>query len=353
MRFYKWYFVLLVFVVQIIAGCGGGGGGVGTPSVTSDTTAPIVDRFTMQAASDSMTVTISNFSATDNVLVTGYLINETATAPAASASGWSASPLASFTFASAGTKTAYAWAKDAAGNVSNGLPATTIITLVDTIAPTVSSFELSSPSVSLTVPISSLAAADNGGVTGYLITETATAPAASASGWFASAPASFTFASSGTKTAYAWAKDAAGNVSTSRQATVILPTTKTATLKFYSQSTNPSELIGGFLLKVILPVGSVLPVDSSGTPLSSAVFLSGQFAGVTPFKPNTYDRAAMTLTVNHASTNEYHLGEILTVNITVPISYVPNASDITTSFGAWSPSGVGPLDTVTATFTFN
>ena len=131
------------------------------------------------------------------------------------------------------------------------------------------------------------------------------------------------------------------------------PTSKTATLKFYSQSTNISQLISGFLLTVILPVGSVLQVDSSGVPLSSSVYLSGQFAGVTPFKPNTYDRASRTLTVNPASSNEYRLGEILTVIITVPINYVPNQSDITTSFGAWSPSGVGPLDAVTATFTFN
>ena len=257
MRFYKWYFVLLVFVVQIISGCGGGGG-VASPPPISDTTAPIV-----------------------------------------------------------------------------------------------SSFELSSPSVSLTVPILSLTAADNVSVTGYLVNETATAPASSASGWSASVPANFTFTSAGTKTVYAWAKDAAGNVSTSRQATVTLPTTKTATLKFYSQSANASELISGFLLTVILPVGSVLQVDSSGTPLSSSVYLSGQFAGVTPLIPNTYDRAARTLTVNPASTNECRLGEILTVIITVPISYVPSPSDITTSFGAWNPSGVGPLDTVTATFTFN
>ena len=356
MRFYKWFAVSLVFVVQIISGCGGGGGGsaVGSPPVISDTTAPIVNSFTMPVTSVSMTVTISSFSATDAIGVTGYLITESSTVPAASEIGWAASAPTSFTFSSIGTKTAYAWAKDAAGNVSNGLPATTTITLVDTIAPTVSSFELSSPSVSLTVPISSLTAADNVGVTGYLVNETSTAPVVSASGWSASAPSSFTFTSAGTKTAYAWAKDAAGNVSNSRSAStaITLPTTKTSTLKFYSQSTNQSELLGGFLLSVILPVGSLLPVDSSGVPLFSAVFLSGQFTGASP-QINTYDSVSRKLTVNFASSNDYRLGEFMTVIMTVPFSYVPNPSDITTSFGAWSPSGVGPLDTVTATFTFN
>ncbi|MDD2735673.1 MAG: hypothetical protein PHF56_17185, partial [Desulfuromonadaceae bacterium] len=129
---------------------------------------------------------------------------------------------ASFTFASAGTKTAYAWAKDAAGNVSASRAATTTITLADTTAPLLGSFSLPVTAASLTVPVSGLTASDSIGVTGYLITESATAPAASASGWSASAPASFTFASAGTKTAYAWAKDAAGNVSASRAATTTI-----------------------------------------------------------------------------------------------------------------------------------
>jgi hypothetical protein len=131
-----------------------------------------------------------------------------------------------------------------------------------------------------------------------------------------------------------------------------LPTTKIATLKFSSQSTNSNELIGGFLLTVILPVGSVVPVDSSGVPLSSAVYLSGKFAGAFA-NTTTYDSVSRTLTVNYASTNEYNLGEFTTVIITVPISYALNASDILHTYAAWSPSGAGPSSSATATFTFN
>jgi hypothetical protein len=68
------------------------------------------------------------------------------------------------------------------------------------------------------VPVSGLAASDNVGVTGYLVTESATAPSIGDSGWSATAPSSFTFSSAGAKTAYAWAKDGAGNISSPRSA---------------------------------------------------------------------------------------------------------------------------------------
>ncbi|PJA86972.1 MAG: hypothetical protein CO141_01880 [Candidatus Moranbacteria bacterium CG_4_9_14_3_um_filter_42_9] len=68
------------------------------------------------------------------------------------------------------------------------------------------------------------------GVTGYILTEAASQPAAGAAGWTSSAPASYTFSSAGTKTLYAWAKDAAGNVSASRSGTVIVTIVSGSTL---------------------------------------------------------------------------------------------------------------------------
>ena len=67
--------------------------------------------FTIPATANTLTVTISSFIATDNVGVTGYLVNELATAPSPTASGWSASVPSSYTFTTAGSKTLYAWAK--------------------------------------------------------------------------------------------------------------------------------------------------------------------------------------------------------------------------------------------------
>ena len=106
-------------------------------NVVPDTTAPVVGSFTMPMTSSSLTVPITALSASDAVAVTGYLVTESATLPSATASGWSASAPASFTFSGAGAKTAYAWAKDAAGNVSAGLSRSVTITLPDTTAPTV------------------------------------------------------------------------------------------------------------------------------------------------------------------------------------------------------------------------
>jgi hypothetical protein len=85
----------------------------------------------------------------------------------------------------------------------------------DTVPPTVTTFTMPSTSTTLTVPITAFTATDNVGVTGYIVTESATAPLASATGWTATSPTSYIFTTSGTKTLYAWAKDAAGNVSTS------------------------------------------------------------------------------------------------------------------------------------------
>ena len=97
----------------------------------SDTTPPTVTAFTVPATATTTHRAHLAFTATDNVAVTGYLVNESATTP-------SAAPLAGrngpdfVTFTTAGTKTLYAWAKDAAGNVSASKSAAVTITLSDT-----------------------------------------------------------------------------------------------------------------------------------------------------------------------------------------------------------------------------
>jgi len=58
------------------------------------------------------------------------MLTLSATAPAAAGSGWTTTPPATYTFSSAGVETLYAWAKDAAGNVSTGASASTTITIV-------------------------------------------------------------------------------------------------------------------------------------------------------------------------------------------------------------------------------
>ncbi|MRR17336.1 MAG: hypothetical protein EG826_12860 [Deltaproteobacteria bacterium] len=187
-----------------------------------DTTPPTVTAFVIPATSASLTVPITTFTATDTVGVTGYLVTETATAPLPGAAGWTATPPANYTFATAGSKTLFAWAKDAAGNVSTSLSASVVITLTDTTPPTVTAFVIPATSASLIVPITTFTATDTVGVTGYIVTETATAPLPGAPGWTATPPVNYTFTTAGSKTLFAWAKDAAGNVSTSLSASVVI-----------------------------------------------------------------------------------------------------------------------------------
>ncbi len=84
-----------------------------------DVTSPVITAFSLPATSNSLTVTIGSFTASDNVGVTGYMLTESSVAPAPGAAGWSATAPTYYTFATANISTLYAWAKDAAGNVSN------------------------------------------------------------------------------------------------------------------------------------------------------------------------------------------------------------------------------------------
>jgi len=99
------------------------------PPPQSDTTPPTVTSFNIPPTSNSLAVSIASFSASDNIGVTGYAITESGTPPAVSDSGWKTSAPSQYQFGTEGKKTLYAWAKDAAGNVSSSLSATTTISL--------------------------------------------------------------------------------------------------------------------------------------------------------------------------------------------------------------------------------
>jgi hypothetical protein len=163
--------------------------------------------------------------------VTGYLLTETATAPLPGDAGWVASAPASYTFSGITpgvliTKTVYAWAKDAAGNISAPVSAAVDITIPagDTTPPSVT-ITSPSPFTSATVDIA-FTITDDAGVTGYQLSEAGTAPASSDPNWIAISPAVTSFSgntthtfsaldpgASSTKTLYVWAKDGAQNIS--------------------------------------------------------------------------------------------------------------------------------------------
>jgi CSLREA domain-containing protein len=91
---------------------------IGAYEFTVDTTIPTVTAFSVPSSSNSLTISITSFTASDNVAVNGYLITESSTPPLAGAAGWTASAPTTYTVSSDGNYTLYPWAKDAAGNVS-------------------------------------------------------------------------------------------------------------------------------------------------------------------------------------------------------------------------------------------
>jgi hypothetical protein len=109
-------------------------GNASSKPAVSDTTVPKITAFNMPATSTSLTVPIKKFTATDNIGVTGYLVKTSSTKPSLTHKQWRATPRKQFKFAAAGTKTLYAWVKDAAGNISARRKDTVIITLPLTAA---------------------------------------------------------------------------------------------------------------------------------------------------------------------------------------------------------------------------
>ena len=129
------------------------------------------------------------------------------------------------------------------------------------------------------------------------------------------------------------------------------PTTKTATLKLSTQG-NVGDVIGGFDLYVTLPSVASLQVDATttpSTPLPSALFSSGQFAGANFSPGSSYNSASHELTVIYGSANSYALGEFITIVMTVPFGYVPNNNDIViNNFRGGEPVTGNTISTITA-----
>ena len=290
-----------------------------------DNQAPVVNAFSVPASADSLNVAISSFAASDNVAVTGYLVTESATAPSASAEGWSATPQSSFTFSAAGARTAYAWTKDAAGHVSSGVSRSVTITLSDTAAPSVTSFTMPTTADSLTVVISVFTASDNVAVAGYLVTENGTAPPASASGWSATPPSWFTFSGTGVMTAYAWVKDATGNVSAvaSRNVTITLPDAMAPVVSSFAipiTATSLNVAISSFAATDNVRVAGYLVTEIAIPPAASD-------AGWSTTIPSSFTFSAAGTTTAYAWTKDaagnVSVGVGRTVSITLPDTAPP------------------------------
>lgn len=98
--------------------------------VLGDTTKPTI-TITLPATSTSFTVAVS-VVASDNIGVTGYWFSETEDNPAVGDEGWVETAIEEYTFSAIGDQTLYAYAKDAAGNVSEVASDTCTVSFVDT-----------------------------------------------------------------------------------------------------------------------------------------------------------------------------------------------------------------------------
>ncbi len=190
-------------------------------SFSLDKIAPSVSALRLPSIINSLTVPITAFDVKDNKAVAGYMLTQTKTIPKVTSSLWRTTAPKSYAFSSAGIKMLYAWAKDEAGNISE--PSVSKIT-IDSTKPVVSKFIVPAKNNGLTIPISTLTATDNIAIAGYLISENSSLPNASAE-WMSQKPASYTTASTGSKTLYLWAKDTAGNLSATKTAKCVVTNT--------------------------------------------------------------------------------------------------------------------------------
>jgi len=128
----------------------------------------------------------------------------------------------------------------------------------DTIRPRITVFNIPRLSTLMTVPVLALNAVDKAGVTGYILKESPVPPEVSDAGWTQTPPSSFTFTKSGVRHLYAWAKDAAGNISKKRSAKV----------RILIQSTDipvPTKQRTFIYEPIVSPIGNVKP--SAARPL--------------------------------------------------------------------------------------
>lgn len=207
------------------------------PVSNTDTTPPTVTAFSIPATSNSLTIPITTFTATDNVGVTGYLLTESSTSPSATAAGWSVNKPTSYTFNTAGTKTLYAWAKDAVGNVSASKSATVTITIntSDTIPPTAPTNLTANNVTNSSISLSWSASTDNVGVAGYKIFRDYLEIASTASTNYIDT----NITPSTTYTYYVQAYDAAGNISSNSNPVQV--TTPAVTTSFRILTPNNGE----------------------------------------------------------------------------------------------------------------
>lgn len=203
------------FTFAALNGQGESGVGTITLTVVRDAVPPVVSSFSMPAASSALVVPITSFAATDSVGVVGYCLSPT------NSSGnctWTDSAPTSYDFSQLYTpyrpQTLFAFARDAAGNVSPSASATVFIATPGAV-PATPALIVPSLSESLTVWVTTPSMTVSG--IQYCLTESN--DPAKCTSWSQS-PNPYTFTSYGTHILYGFAINASGNISAPSISTV-------------------------------------------------------------------------------------------------------------------------------------
>ncbi len=193
-------------------------GGVTFDIATADGTATIANNDYVSKSTTGATIAAGNTTTPFNVTVNGDLLNE---------------PDETFTVNISNVTNAVVLDGQGLGTITN-----------DDISPDpfVTGFSATSPSNNLSIPITLFTALDDVGVTGYMITQSSTAPNSGDTGWMGTAPSSYSVSVDGSYTLYPWAKDVDGHVSVlyGSPVTVLVDTTAPDT-SIISNPSNPTS----------------------------------------------------------------------------------------------------------------
>ena len=205
---------------------------------------PVINEFSGPSNTTTGSISIT-FTASDDKGVTGWLINLCPDIPDLFDLNWVANAPEQYILPGPGTFRLYGWVKDIEGSISDSKDFTVVYPMgPDVEKPIIWTF--TGPSITPTAEISiRVTGLDNIGITHWLVNESSDLPAVEDPAWSVTKPDTYTFASEGAYTLYAWAKDAAGNISDSRSLFVTFEVPILSTYFAIGESTSPSAVAIG------------------------------------------------------------------------------------------------------------
>ena len=207
-------------------------------SVTLDRTLPQITGFTLTSAdpTDNPDITFILQGSED---IARWCVKENATPPEAGSSEWVTTKPTAYTLSDGdGSKTVYAWAIDAAGNISGYQ---TVLVTLDMTSPLITQFTLTSPDPTHNDGITfNLQGSAN--IIKWCVNESDTAPVPASTDWLDTKPSGYTLSSGdGAKTVYAWGMDAENTTNAATYFSVTLDTEAPVINTFSLTSDNPTD----------------------------------------------------------------------------------------------------------------